>query len=122
MLVFEALGHVTIDDAQGEAFDDGRLADTGLTNQDRIVLGAARQHLDGAADFLVTADHRVELALARRLGQVARVFFQRLVGFLGGLAVSGSACAHVVGRLIEGLGRDAGLLQRFRSLGAGLER
>ena len=44
-----------------------------------IVLGAARQHLDGAADFLVAADHRIELAVARGLGQVAGVFLQRVI-------------------------------------------
>src|SRR3954471_2066747 len=34
-------------------------------------LSAPRQHLDGAADLLVASDHRVELALAGRLGEVA---------------------------------------------------
>jgi hypothetical protein len=66
-LSFRRFGHVAIDDAQREAFGDRGLADAGLADQHRIVLGAARQHLDGAADFLVAADHRIELALARRL-------------------------------------------------------
>ena len=43
-----------------------------------IVLGAALQHLDHAADLLVAADHRVELAVARALGEVDGVFLQRL--------------------------------------------
>jgi hypothetical protein len=61
-LALERLGHFAGDDALRQAFDDGGLADAGLADQHRVVLGAALQHLDGAADFLVAADHRVELA------------------------------------------------------------
>ena len=67
LLVLQALRHVAIDDAQRQALGDRGLADAGLADQHRVVLGAARQHLDGAADFLVAADDRVELAVARRL-------------------------------------------------------
>ena len=63
LLVLEAFRHVAIDDAQRQAFGDRRLADARLADQHRIVLGAPRQHLDGAADFLVAPDDRVELAL-----------------------------------------------------------
>ena len=65
-LVAQALGHVAIDDAQRETFGDGGLADAGFADEHGIVLGAPRQHLDGAADFLVAADDRIELAVARR--------------------------------------------------------
>ncbi len=61
-LVLERLGHLAGDDALRQAFDDGGLADAGLADQHRVVLGAALQHLDGAADLVVAADHRVELA------------------------------------------------------------
>ena len=37
-LVLEALGHVAADDPLGEALDDGRLADAGLADEDRVVL------------------------------------------------------------------------------------
>ena len=65
-LVLEALGHVALDDAAGQALDDGRLADAGLADEHRVVLGAAGQHLDDPADLLVAADDRVELALRGR--------------------------------------------------------
>jgi hypothetical protein len=45
-----------------------------LADQHGIVLGAAREHLNGAADFLVTPDHGIKLAVTRRLGEVARIF------------------------------------------------
>ena len=83
LLVLQALGHVAADDALGQAFDDGRLADARLADQHRIVLGAPRQHLDHAPDLFVAPDHRIELALRRQLGQIAAVFFERFVGRLG---------------------------------------
>ena len=85
-LVLDAVGHVAVGDAQRQALGDGGLADARLADQHRVVLGPARQHLDGAADFLVAADDRVELAFARRLGEVARIFLQRVVAVLGRLA------------------------------------
>ena len=42
-LVLEALGHVAAHDALGQALDDGGLADTGLADEDRVVLGAPRR-------------------------------------------------------------------------------
>ena len=50
-----------------EPLDDRRLADAGLADQHRVVLGAPRQHLDDAADLLVAADHRIELSGAASL-------------------------------------------------------
>ena len=94
LLVLQALRHVAIDDAQRKTFGDGGLADTGLADQHRIVLGAAGEHLDGAADFLVAADDRIELAVARRLGQVARVFLQRVVAGLRRRGVGGAALTN----------------------------
>ena len=82
-LVLEPFGHVAADDAAGQALDDGGLADAGLADEHRVVLRAARQHLDDAADLLVAADDRIELALLRELGQVAAVALERLVGAFG---------------------------------------
>ena len=57
-LAAQTVGNVALDDAPGEAFDDRGLADAGLTDEHRVVLRAARQHLDDPADLLVAADHR----------------------------------------------------------------
>ena len=62
----EAFGHFAVDDALSEAFDDGCLADARLADEHRVVLGAAREHLHRAADLVVAADDRVELAAAAR--------------------------------------------------------
>ena len=69
--VAQRLGHVAGDDPLGEALDDRGLADAGLADQHGVVLGAPGEHLDHAADLLVAADDRVELALLGDLGEVA---------------------------------------------------
>ena len=65
---------------------DRRLADARLADQHRIVLRPPAQHLHRAPDLLVAADDRVDLALARRLGQVARILLQRVIALLGARA------------------------------------
>ena len=82
-LVLEPLGHVAAHDALGQPLDDGRLADARLADQHGVVLRPPGEDLDDAPDFLVAPDDRVELALAGRIGQVAAVLVQRLVGRLG---------------------------------------
>ncbi len=77
-LAFQAIWHFAVDDALGEALGNGGLAHARLTDQHGVVLGTALQHLDGAADFVVTADHRVKLAFFGTLGQVDGVLVQRL--------------------------------------------
>ena len=122
LLVFQAFRHVAVEDPQRQTLDDRGLADAGLADQHGIVLGAAGQHLNGAADFLVAADHRVELAVARGLGQVAGIFLQRVIGVFGRGAVSGAALAQRFDRRVEVLRRDAALAQDGAGLAALLER
>ena len=98
-LVLEALRDVAVDDALREPFDDRRLADAGLADEHGIVLRAAREHLHHAADLLVAADHRIELALARRVGEIARVALQRLILVLRGLIGDAMRAAHGLERL-----------------------
>ena len=100
----ERVGHVAGDHALGEALDDGGLADAGLADEDGVVLGAPREHLDDAADLGVAADDRVEPAVLGRLGEVDGVLLQRLVRRLGALA--GHATVAADGR--DGLPQAGG--------------
>ncbi len=109
-LVAQAVGHVAAHDALRQALDDGGLADARLADQHRVVLRAAAEHLDDAADLLVAADDRVELALAGGLGQVAAVLLQRLVGRLGVLVRHAMAPSDLGERLQDGCRRHPGLL------------
>src|SRR5262249_2041517 len=61
--------------------------------------------------FLVAADHRVELALASVLGEVAGVFLERIVLIFGAGALGGAALAQFGYGLLELLAGEAGLLQ-----------
>ena len=107
--VAQGLRHVAIDDAQRQAFGDGGLAHARLADQHRIVLGTAGQDLDGAADFLVASDHRIQLAGAGQFGQVAGIFLQRVIGVFSGGAVGGAALAQLRNGGVEALGCDAGV-------------
>src|SRR4029077_910307 len=77
------------------------LADPRLADQHRIVLRAPRQHLHGAADLLIAADHRVELALARHRGQIAGIALERVIAVLGRGAVGLAALAQILDRRVE---------------------
>ena len=82
-LFLQGLGHVALDDPLGEPLDDGGLADAGLADEHGVVLRTAREHLHDAADLLVPADDRVELALAGGGREVGAELLQRLVLALG---------------------------------------
>ena len=70
--------HVAGYDTLGDALDDGRLADTRLTDEHGVVLGTTGQDLDGAANLIGTADDRIEFAGAGQVADVAAVLLQRL--------------------------------------------
>ena len=95
-LALEPLRDVAGDDALGQPLGDRRLPDAGLADQHRVVLRAAREHLDHAADLLVAADDRVELALLGERGQVAAELLERLVGLLRILRRDALAAADVL--------------------------
>ncbi len=98
-LVAQTLGNVALDDAAREPFDDRGLADAGLADEHRVVLRAPRQHLDDAADLLVAADDRIDLALARGLGEIAPVLLERLVLLFGIVARDAMRTAHLAQRV-----------------------
>ena len=76
-----------------------------------IVLGAARQHLNDAANLVVAANDRIELALAGHLGQIAAILFQRLVGRLRVLRGDALIAAHFLQCRHQPIAADAELLQ-----------
>ena len=103
-LVLQPLGHVAPGDAVGEALDDGGLADPRLADEHGVVLGAPREHLQGAPDLVVASDDGIEPVLFRRLGEVAAVTLERLVLALGMRVGDPLAPAHR-GQRLEDLRR-----------------
>ena len=122
LLVFQRFGHVAIDDSQRQPFGDGGLADAGLADQHGIVLGAPRQDLDRAADFLVTPDHRVKPTCSRISRQVARIALERIITLFGRRRIGSPALAQAFDRLIEGHRRNTGRAQDFLGLGGFFHR
>src|SRR5471032_1428880 len=111
------VGKTAIVEGLAQRIDDGGLADTRLADQHRIVFGAPLQHLDGAADLVVAADHRIELALARPFGQVQRVFFQRLALAFRFLRIDLGAAAHGVDGRLQRLARQAVFARQLAGVG-----
>ncbi len=70
LLVPQRVGHAVGGDGLGQALDDGRLADAGLADQHRVVLGASGQDLHDPLGLALAADDRIELLVARELGEV----------------------------------------------------
>ncbi len=108
LLVAQRLRDVAVDDAQGQALHDRGLADAGLADEHGVVLGAPGEDLDRAADLLVAADHRVELAVARLRGDVARILLEGVEAGLGVGAVDRAALAHLGDGALQALGGGAG--------------
>ena len=98
-LAAQPFRYFVVDDALREPLDDRGLADAGFADQYRVVLGAPLQDLDRAADFVIAADDRIELALLGTLGQVDRVFFERLPGVFCIRVVDLLTAAKIINRL-----------------------
>ena len=84
-----------------EPLDDRGLADAGFTNQHRVVLGAPLQDLDGATNFVVAPDNRVQLSLLGALRHVDRKFLERLARILGVRVIDVGAAAQLVDGLLQ---------------------
>ena len=118
LAVAQGLGDVAGDDPLREALDDRGLADAGLADQDGVVLGAAGEDLDDAADLVVAADDRVELAVLGGLREVAPELLQRLVLLLGALVGDAVRAADLLDRLERVLVVGAVAVEDARDLAA----
>ena len=111
LLLAQVLGHIATHNALGQSFHNSGLAGTRLANEDGVVLGAATQDLQHAADFVVTANHRVEFALAGTLVEVDGILRKGVVLFLGLLTSGFLALAQFGNSGIQVLLSHAGTLQ-----------
>ena len=105
------------DDALREPLDDRGLPDARFADEHGIVLGAARENLDGAADFGIAANDRVELALARGGGEVAPIFLERFVSGLRILAGDTLVAADLLHRGEKGAAGKGQAAEDARDLG-----
>ena len=93
-LVFQRTRDIAAHNALCKSLGDGSLADTRLTDQNRIVLGFARQNPNHISDLIITADDRVHFFLSRALDQIRAVFFQCVIGILRGIGGDTLIAAH----------------------------
>ena len=84
--VLQNLGHLALDDLAGEAFRDRGLAHAGITDEQRVVLLAPAEHLDGAQHLRLAPDQRIDLALARLPVEVDAIGVERVLAGLSLLA------------------------------------
>ncbi len=87
---------ISLDNPDGQPFDNGSFAHAGLADQDRIVLGTSRKNLNHPANFIVASDDRIELSLARRTRQITAILFERLIGAFGILRGHPLIAAHLL--------------------------
>ena len=67
-----------------------------------------------AADFIVASDDRIDLSATRQLGQIASIFFERLIFPFRILIRHALRSAHLLQRLHQFVARNAEILERFR--------
>ena len=116
IVVFQARRHVARNDSLGQALDDCRFTNARFANKHRVVLRAARKHLNGAADLVRAADDRIELALARLLSEVLAVLVQCIkLGFALLVGHAGVAAKVIVG-LFDVFARHACAVEDFARL------
>lgn len=73
----EHIGHRAFGDAPGQTLGNRSLAHACLAHQQRVVLAAAAEDLDGAFHLVFAPDQRIDLAFLGGLVQVQRELLQR---------------------------------------------
>ncbi len=89
--VQENLRHLALHDATRQSLGDRRLADTGVADIERVVLGPPAQDLDRTLDFGFTANQRIDLAALGLFVEVDAVGIERvmvtLLGFFAAIVL-----------------------------------
>ena len=78
LLAAQGLRHVVRNNCLSKTFNNRGLTNTWLTDQDWVVLGAARKNLHYSLNLALATNNRVQLALGSCLGEVATVLVQNL--------------------------------------------
>ena len=114
----QIFGHVAIDNAVCNTLRNSGFTHARLADQNRIVLGSARENLQHAADLLVAANHGVELASTRLLVKVDSILTQRIELLRRGGRIDLRALAELGDGRLQILLGCARLLQKALSLTA----
>ena len=75
LLFFERIGNIALDDSLGQPFRDSGLSDARLSDEHRIIFGAAGQDLHRAADLFIASDDRIQFSFLRKRREIFTIFF-----------------------------------------------
>ena len=100
----EHFGHVAVDDLARQPFGDRRLADAGIADEQRVVLLAPAQHLDGAHHLRLAPDQGIDLAGLGLLVEVDAVGVERVLRLLLAVLAPFRALVLVDAAHVLGLG------------------
>ena len=114
LLLAQIFRHVASDNAFCNAFYDGRLSRSRLTNQDWIILCTPTQNLQYAPNFFISPYHGVQLSATRFFDQVACKFSQCLIRLLARSRRSLPPAAQFVNRFFQSIFRQTGIAQQLR--------
>src|ERR1043166_2617191 len=99
-MIAKRFGALAVGDQLRESFDDRRLADAGLADQNRVVLLAARQDFHDTLDLLRAPNRWIELTLRGKLREIpAEVVERRSLRLL--LTLLGSRRGRTRGRRLR---------------------
>ena len=121
LLRLQIFGHVTAHNTVSQTFGNGRLTGTGFSYENRVVLGASAQNLQHAADFIITADDRIQFTRTGPLVEVNGIFAQRVVCILGRGIFHFLPLPQLVDGQSQFLLGDTSIFQDFRCRARGLQ-
>ena len=75
-LILKRFRNLSIHNPLSQPFNNGSLAHTRLTDQDRIIFSTSLQYLDGPTDLVITTDHRIKLSHPSTFCQVEGVLLE----------------------------------------------
>ena len=120
LLIFQPLRHITSDDTLGQPFRNRRLTHTRLSDQHRVVLRFPGKDADHIANFIISANDRIELLIPGPFHQILPVFLQRIIGCFRIVGGDSLIATHRRKRLQKALFGDAELPKDFLDFSVGM--
>ena len=78
--IFQGIRNIAFNNTLCKSFHNCSLADTRLTDQDRIVLGFSGKDPDHILNLIDTADDRIQFLLFSLFNQICSIFIQCFIG------------------------------------------
>ena len=113
LLVLKSFRHIALSDTLRKTLYDRCLADTGFTDQNRIVLGLSGQDTDHITDLRVSSDDRIKLLVPGLSYEFLAVLGQSVIGRLGVIRCNSLIAPYCRQRFQESVPCNAIVLEQF---------